>query len=431
MQYREVDMANEDNKKNHIECQSCEVELRDEGSIYRPDYPDDEAYYCEECYHAEHFICESCENSFHMDYVYHSDNGYGNLYCEECYNDIFSYCEGCDDRIVRDEANWINDEQYCDTCADDLSEVTLDDYGSCQMYKSVNFSRNKWERSVGLEIEAVNPREDEMEIDYYEDHFEIKNNWRIVYDGSIDSDGGTAREFVMRGGMQGDELYQSIDNLTSVLKYKDWYVNRSCGLHIHIDARDLSPRELSSVLKVAKMSESIIYKMMPPSRWNGRWCRKIPLSLSEIDRMGLSEEHFVDSWYSAFDVRPTMEKYNDSRYCGVNMHSRIIHGSIEFRHHSGTLDPNKIINWIEICQRIVNAGENLANSNSSFYSEMYQLIEGRKEEFKYFTLEEFCWALDINDDLKNYITDRIIKFYSSDLESEYREINILPDYVTL
>lgn len=113
------------------------------------------------------------------------------------------------------------------------------------------------------------------------------------------------------------------------------------------------------------------------------------------------------------------------------MHSRIIHGSIEFRHHSGTLDPNKIINWIEICQRIVNAGENLANSNSSFYSEMYQLIEGRKEEFKYFTLEEFCWALDINDDLKNYITDRIIKFYSSDLESEYREINILPDYVTL
>ena len=81
MQYREVDMANEDNKKNHIECQNCEVELRGEDSIYRPDYPDDEACYCEDCYHAEHFICESCQSSFHMDYVYHSDDGYGNHCC--------------------------------------------------------------------------------------------------------------------------------------------------------------------------------------------------------------------------------------------------------------------------------------------------------------------------------------------------------------
>lgn len=419
-------MSKENNRNveqnRFVTCHSCEDDINLQNE---PVHEVGGESHCSECFHETYFECNNCDDCQYRDYEYVTDDG--DSYCEDCYYDLFTNCVGCDYQMYRDSAEWINDDPHCYDCATERTNVTLDEYGTCHMAVSESFDRNKWKRRVGLEIEAVHDMDDEMETDFYEDNIEIDRNWRIVHDGSINSEGGTGREFVMRGGMQGDELYQAIEGLSDILWSRGWGVNRSCGLHIHIDGSDLDAEHLSSILKVAKMSESIIYKMMPPSRRNGRWCRRIPLSLSEIERMRLSEEHFIEAWYSAFDVRPSMEKYNDSRYCGVNMHSRVVHGSIEFRHHSGTIDPRKIINWIEICQRIVATGIKLAEDKDKFTMKLHNLIEGRKEEFKYFTFKEFCWALDITPYMSDYIKERILKFYDPDIESEYREVNLRID----
>ena len=60
------------------------------------------------------------------------------------------------------------------------------------------------------------------------------------------------------------------------------------------------------------------------------------------------------------DSEPSTDKYNDARYCGLNIHSRYYHGSIEFRLHSGTLNKTKILNWVSILNMIIIKGVELS-----------------------------------------------------------------------
>jgi hypothetical protein len=172
--------------------------------------------------------------------------------------------------------------------------------------------------------------------------------------------------------------------------------------------------------------------MLPDSRRNSRWCKRIPMTMGHIMDI-CDDQDFIDTWYQAFDTYPSYEKYNDARYCGVNMHSRIIHGSIEFRHHSGTLDSKKIINWIEICQRIVEAGIKLAKldrGNITTFNEykktyaLSQYIEKSKTSMTPLAVDEFFHLLEVDIDLRAYIVKRILKFYNPEIVGEYTEIGI-------
>ena len=392
---------------------------------------------CEDCFSEYYEYCCDCEDIITQDATYYSESS-GDGYCMDCYYDRFTRCEGCDYEMEND-SHYINYNEsdgcsYCDECYDDPTEVDLDSYGVVDIRLSKSFEKNKFSRAVGIEIEACNPFNDELESNIYQSNFEIKNNWRIVHDGSISLNGedGVGREFVTRGGLSGDELYMSIDNMTSILTRQDWYVNKSCGLHVHIDARDLRARQLAYILAVAKLCEPVIYKMMPPSRSNTRWAKRIPMSTEQILRI-YDEEDFIDTWYRSHGTNPSMEKYNDSRYCGVNMHSRVIHGSIEFRHHSGTLNPEKIINWIEICQSIVKAGLDLHNlverkqvsgqsmslSRAKQLMKIWKTMMNRDPKDRYCNIYEMGVILDLHILVRAYIHNRIRKFYDSSIQEDY------------
>ena len=214
----------------------------------------------------------------------------------------------------------------------------------------------------------------------------------------------------MKTPSNGDDLYNRIANLTEYLKYADFDVNRSCGLHVHVDARDCEWRQLKHILLLGKAVQDVIYKMLPPSRDNGRWCRRIPMSRSDILAIE-SNEDFIEAWYNSWGVNPSMEKYNDSRYCGMNMHSRIINGSIEFRYHSGTINQEKILNWVKICTAIVDVGIN----TSKVECNLYNIITGRD-----LTYEEFFKYLKLDDDVREYVDQRMAKFYNKDKAEDYR-----------
>ena len=417
-------------EEDNVKCDACEG-IVSKSEIIRSESGDD---YCEDCYNERHFCCDGCNMTYDVeDSVAHN----GEIYCSECYHENYTDCVECEENIHRDYAMWCEREEqyYCEDCyPGDGEDVDLDSYGNVDLHKSKCFNRNKFSRAVGIELEAINEDREAMDYGYYESNWEFRNNWRVVHDGSIDSGEGVGREFITKGGLSGDELYQSIDNVTTGLKDYGWSVNRSCGMHIHIDARDLRWREIKYILAVSKLCEQIMFKMLPTSRRNGRWCKRIPLTMENILSI-CDDQEFIETWYGAFDTYPSYDKYNDARYCGVNMHSRIIHGSIEFRHHSGTLDSEKIVNWIEVCQRIVEAGIKLArldkgnitrfNEYTKTYS-LNQYIEASKESMQPLKLADFFHLLDIDGKLKTYITSRILKFYNPEVIGEYTEIGMNP-----
>ena len=406
---------------------------------------------CENCFSEFYEECYDCAEIVTQDESYYSESS-AEAFCMDCYYERYTRCESCDYEMNSDYVNYSESDgcSYCDDCYEDDTDVDLDSYGTVRIHRSNSFESNKFSRAVGVEIEACNNYNDEMERSVvYENNFELKNNWRAIHDGSIHpsgDDGGIGREFVTRGGMSGDELYLSINNITDILTKNGWYVNKSCGLHVHIDARDLNARQLAYILMVAKLCEPVIYKMMPPSRDTSRWAKRIPMSIRQISRIQ-DEEDFIDIWYRSHGTNPSMEKYNDARYCGFNMHSRIIHGSIEFRHHSGTLNPSKIINWIEICQSIIKTGLdlyyliekkqlsshviNLARQRISITRakelvKVWRLIQSIDDKSKLFTVDSMGMVLDLNIILRTHIHYRINRFYDEDKQDDYNAIGFNP-----
>lgn len=107
-------------------------------------------------------------------------------------------------------------------------------------------------------------------------------------------------------------LYEVCD----YIKSNGGELNKTCGLHIHLDVRDLSSFAANTRGKRIGSALPWLLELVPQSRRNNRYCRP---------------EFSADSKYYAV----TTHKYRHTQ-------------SIEVRLHSATLNASKIIKWIEL-----------------------------------------------------------------------------------
>ncbi len=390
---------------NH--CESCEGLFSDSstesanGSIY-----------CDECFNDEYKRCVDCGEAVMRDDVYWSPYC-DDSYCEYCYYEVFTNCDSCGESMYQDDIRYCDrdDSYYCDSCYDDGEDVDLDSYNSYSIRNSDEnkFEKNKFKRLCGIELETVHRG------DGYSSRIEHPGyEFSRTGDGSISGDGV---EWIS-SPMNGDRLFSEIDKMTDWLRDNNFGVNRSCGYHLHIDARDLYWPELCGILIVGNVTEKVLYDMMPKSRRKSNWCRKSKIKTDRILEIK-SDKDFIDSWYEhSSSERPNMGKYHDSRYHGINMHSRVYLGTIEFRHHSGTTDKEKIKNWITICQSIVEKGIGVGKCIKQ--NKSHEPIDISKE--RPLTKEEFINHLNLKD-LEGYINNRIDSFI--DIDNEYINNNYI------
>ena len=329
------------------------------------------------------------------------------LYCEDCYNEVFTQCEDCGEVIEYEYAN--NDDNgytYCNYCWDSRHEnVDLNSFdNSLSVYnppENTTFEHNKFERFVGVEIETLGPS------DYYPgdkpDSFYTSSDGSV---GTSDEDYG-GYEFISQP-MCGDTLFSEIDKMGAWLRSQAFRINKTCGLHIHIDARDLYYKELKGIMLVTKAFESTIFSMLPSRRYDSNWCKSINMSVNAIKALQ-SDSDFIHSYYDHCDEHPSLDKYNDARYQGLNLHARVYLGTIEFRYHSGTNNPTKIKNWITICQSIVEKGIALSrefdNKSEDWDADTHLLMNANGD----LGLQAFVEILEL-DAIKYYILRRVCKF---------------------
>ena len=178
------------------------------------------------------------------------------------------------------------------------------------------------------------------------------NSWDIHYDGSIRDRGeGEHIELVspILSGMRGlDELYR----VASALKANNITANTSCGLHVHVDARDLNLFTLTNVVQRYAKFEKNIDSFMPTQRSRNSYCRSISVVAQDITRAiknykNSGDGSFITAFLNASSV------YNHGRYRKVNLCAYLRHGTIEFRQHEGTIDPKTITNWVYFCVNFV------------------------------------------------------------------------------
>lgn len=180
--------------------------------------------------------------------------------------------------------------------------------------------------------------------------------WKLVPDGSA-SGMCEAVSPILRGEPGLEEAGKAAKALSSDRRFR---VSRSCGLHVHFDVRDLSLSQIKMILKKYAKFEDALDLLMAPSRAanNNAYCRSIVWqgwgTLSEDQRKAHLNHLFnrIDRCTSMRDLSRLDGLVG--RYRKVNLESFWRYGTLEFRHHGGTLDATKIVNWIRLLDAIVN-----------------------------------------------------------------------------
>lgn len=126
-------------------------------------------------------------------------------------------------------------------------------------------------------------------------------------------------------------------------------VNRNCGLHISVSWPNMKASQIRKVVERYSKYEREIDAFMPPSRRGNRnrWCGS--LNASWVSRI-------VNGRGERLSQLREGGRYIKLNLMNLDSSSR---SRIEFRHHSGTTDSKKIVNWIKfVCQLIKSAQMN-------------------------------------------------------------------------
>lgn len=175
---------------------------------------------------------------------------------------------------------------------------------------------------------------------------ETTSYWKIITDASCGLE-------LVSPVLKGESGLEDIEKVCKVLNALGYNVDKSCGLHVHHDARDLTSDEITAVFGFAMKWESVIDYLVSPSRHNNDFCRS-NLAASRGSRRNMDHEVLTSELQTLRERGAS--RYGDNnynRYLKVNYQAYLRHGTIEFRQHRGTLDSDKITAWVVLTQNFV------------------------------------------------------------------------------
>lgn len=363
--------------ENYIICDDC-------GSL--TDCNDSQSFdgqsFCEDCFSENVSYCEKCEDNFKNDDVSEFD---GKHYCADCLNDITFRCDDCGSRFDESECFSNDNGCFCEDCysSNNQSESEFD---SKKMYLSENtFEKITSKHKFGIELEV-----DSNNLPYND--IEENTVFGCKHDGSLDC----GSEFYSPI-MQGDKGYSAIADFCENIGSEK--PSRKAGFHLHINAKDFSSHSIKKIYILYRIVEKYIYKILPESRKENSYCRKSNMKIEKI----LAINSYNDFW----QLYNSYENENGTRYFGLNLKALESHNTIELRYHSGTVDFEKIINWIKF---------NLALVDFALSASIVRILSIEKIIAKN-DFSKFEKILDIvlkEKSVKDYILARYKKFNSSE-----------------
>lgn len=176
-------------------------------------------------------------------------------------------------------------------------------------------------------------------------HHNTRTGWKVVTDGSLAGAGSTGFEFVSPI-LKGEAGLQELKKVLEILNANGATVGSDCGTHVHVGVgRNPDVSFLKRLFKSYLIFEPAIDSLMPRSRrGTSRWANS--LTTVQLDRIEAARE-----WR---DLLSTRIFYHD-RFYKLNFFAISRHGTVEYRQHSGTIEFEKISNWIQFCLRFTQA----------------------------------------------------------------------------
>ena len=210
--------------------------------------------------------------------------------------------------------------------------------------------------------------------------------WKFTYDGSIlcqrkagDSTINASKEYsteVVSPILTYQDDMETLQTLIRELRKAGAFANESCGIHIHLDGADHSPRSVKNFVNIIYSHEELFHKAFGILRTREPYCRPLEDELvKRINKVRLDDFSCLeDAWYEGY-YGSRFEHYHRSRYHFVNLHSFFHgHGTIELRGFNSTLHAGEVrafiafalaVNWQALKQRCAST-KKPQNENEKF-----------------------------------------------------------------
>jgi len=232
--------------------------------------------------------------------------------CEDCYNDIYSTCDDCGEFFANDDLTTSGHRILCNDCFRQNSDWEPTGF----VKKTDSYGRVGSPRCFGIEIET----------DECKDYTDLYNDsaWGAKNDCSV-----SGKEFVS-DILSGDAGLDEVRRLCEFAANNGWSVDSRCGLHLHFDVSKESDENLRRIAGAYLLTYSVWGKFVDSNRLNNIYCEASNATFDEIGTWGA---------FSDFANR-------QPRYEWINFAAYAKHKTFEIRLHQGSLDANKICNWI-------------------------------------------------------------------------------------
>ncbi len=191
----------------------------------------------------------------------------------------------------------------------------------------------------------------------YDDHFVIDRQgrkWKCESDSSIS--GGSAQSTELVTPVLHYEDIETLQEVIRALRKAGAKTDSSCGIHVHVDGANHTPKSLERLVNFMVARQDLIYESLEIAQSRaGRWCRRInkDILVAMKRNRNLSRERLELIWYSSANDGYTggidHQHYNTTRYHGVNLHAFFTKGTVEFRLFNSTLHAGKVKAYIQFC----------------------------------------------------------------------------------
>jgi len=208
--------------------------------------------------------------------------------------------------------------------------------------------------TFGVEMETVSPISREAlaqkiaqfvgcQSERYNHNDHADHVYKIVQDGSVHGNGYETSAEVVSPILNNFDTLKKVCNAVNEAGCK---VNRTCGLHVHIGAQNITLEHYKNVFINYALLEAAIDKFMAESRRkdNAYYAQPVRGHVFDI-RCARSIQDIADNVFDGV------------RYFKVNPQSYSRHQTIEFRQHQGSTNFAKIKAWVNFLQKLVSWSE--------------------------------------------------------------------------
>lgn len=180
-------------------------------------------------------------------------------------------------------------------------------------------------------------------------------------------------------------------------------INDSCGLHVHVsNNRFFSIRNLRKIVGLWVAIEDVMFATQPDSRLENSFCKR-------------KLRQYVTDGFPKIPAQKAALVYelgNIDRYYALNLASMSHHGTIECRLHSGTLNPEKILNWLTLLKAIYDYA--LDSYDAEEVTKLFKMGTSVKKVKK-------VWGmLGLSDEVQEHFNKRINRFSLPKLDKQQK-----------